>query len=168
MQSESFRSEIDGLYSSHHDWLRSWFYRRLGCNQAAADFTQDLFLRLIRRRKTLEAREPRAFLTTIAHGMLVDHWRRRDIERAWIESREALADMESPSAEEQSLYMDLLVQLDKRLDKLKPRTREAFLLAQLEGLTIPAIAKRLDVSRATIERDLVRAMKSCLLLNQEN
>lgn len=39
--------------------------------------------------------------------------------------------------------------------------REAFLLAQLDGLTLPRIAEKLGVSRATVERDLAKAFAAC-------
>ena len=42
--------------------------------------------------------------------------------------------------------------------------REAFLLAQLDGLTCPQIAQRLGVSKATVERDLAKALHACYRL----
>ncbi|MFP3408896.1 sigma factor-like helix-turn-helix DNA-binding protein, partial [Pseudomonas sp. SIMBA_065] len=42
--------------------------------------------------------------------------------------------------------------------------RQAFLLAQLDGLSIVQIAQQLDVSRATIERDLAKALGVCYRL----
>lgn len=50
------------------------------------------------------------------------------------------------------------------LDQLKPRVREAFLLAQLDGLTCAQIALRLGVSKATVERDLSKALHACYRL----
>ena len=40
--------------------------------------------------------------------------------------------------------------------------RQIFILSRLEGLTQPMIAQQLDVSLATVERDLRRAFLHCL------
>ena len=45
--------------------------------------------------------------------------------------------------------------------------REAFLLAQLDGLTCAQIALRLGVSKATVERDLAKALHACYRLRYE-
>jgi len=50
------------------------------------------------------------------------------------------------------------------LSLLKPRVRQAFLLARLDGLTCAQIAEKLGVSRATIERDLATALQHCYRL----
>ncbi len=59
------------------------------------------------------------------------------------------------------MILDTLERLDRALHQLKPRTREAFLLAQLDGLSIARIAAHLKVSRATVERDLAKALAAC-------
>ena len=57
-----------------------------------------------------------------------------------------------------------LERLDRALQALKPRVRQAFLLAQIDGVSIAQIAQQLDVSRATIERDLAKALGVCYRL----
>ena len=42
--------------------------------------------------------------------------------------------------------------------------KQAFLLAQLDGLTCAQIAKQLDVSVSTVERDLAKALQHCYRL----
>ena len=69
-----------------------------------------------------------------------------------------------PSEETRLLILDSLERIDRLLDQLKPRVREAFLLAQLDGLTCQQIALRLGVSKATVERDLAKALHACYRL----
>ncbi|PAV71393.1 hypothetical protein WR25_07180 [Diploscapter pachys] len=69
--------------------------------------------------------------------------------RGWLGARQRL------------LILDTLERLDLALQRLKPRARQAFLLAQLDGLSLTQIAQRLDVSRATVERDLAKALGVC-------
>lgn len=153
------------LYTDHHGWLRGWLRNKLGCAADAADLAQDTFLRLLNRadagRTTQELRQPRAYLTRIAQGLVIDHWRRRDIEKAYLDALATMPEAEVPSPETRLLIIDTLMRIDAALDALKPRARQAFLLAQLEGWSGPSIAEQLGVSLATIERDLNAAWQQC-------
>lgn len=151
------------LYRTHHSWLHSWLIRHIGCRENAADLAQDTFMRLLKSRQR-PLREPRAYLSSIARGLMIDQYRRRELERAYVESIQRLPEHEIPSEESRLLILDSLERIDRMLDLLKPRVREAFLLAQLEGLTCLQIAEQLGVSRATVERDLAKALQHCYRL----
>lgn len=157
-------TEIALLYRAHHTWLRGWLRSRVGCHEHAADLAQDTFVRLLRARQVSPLKEPRAYLSSIARGLMIDQYRRRALERAYQESLAHLGEGESPSEEHRLVILDTLERLDRTLQQLKPRARQAFMLAQLDGLSIPQIALRLNVSRATIERDLARAVGVCYRL----
>src|SRR5690606_40403318 len=85
-------ANIESLYCDHHGWLQAWLRRRLGNSSDAADLAHDTFLRILGRGQREQIWEPRAYLATIANGLVVSHWRRRELERAWLE---ALADRKS-------------------------------------------------------------------------
>ncbi|OLS60312.1 sigma-70 family RNA polymerase sigma factor [Pseudomonas putida] len=152
------------LYRTHHSWLRGWLSRRVGCHEHAADLAQDTFVRLLKSRQASPLREPRAYLSSIARGLMIDQFRRRELERAYLQSIEALPAQEVPSEEDRLLILDALERIDRMLDRLKPRARQAFLLAHLDGLSCPQIAAKLEVSRATVERDLALALQHCYRL----
>ena len=156
--------QVDHLYQHHHAWLRGWLRGRVGCHEQAADLAQDTFVRLLRARQSTALREPRAYLSSIARGLMIDQFRRRALERAYLESLVSLPEQVAPSEEQRVIILDTLERLDEVLQRLKPRTREAFLLAQLDGLSLVQIADRLQVSRATVERDLARALATCYRL----
>src|SRR6218665_1313956 len=91
---------VESLYTHHHGWLQGWLRRRLGDSWDAADVAQDVFMRLLTRRApaaAMDLRTPRAYLSTIAHGLVVDHWRRRELERAWLETLAQLPEPQAPS-----------------------------------------------------------------------
>ncbi|WP_420992989.1 sigma-70 family RNA polymerase sigma factor [Cupriavidus sp. 30B13] len=155
---------IHALYSDHHRWLQGWLGRKLGNAFDAADVAQDVFMRLLARPAAVEMREPRAYLSTIAHGLVVERWRRRELELAWLETLAALPEPEAPSPESRLLFLEALIAVDAMLDSLKPKVRTAFLLAQLDGLTCPQIATRLGVSLSTVERYIASALRHCYQL----
>ncbi|MBK4989145.1 sigma-70 family RNA polymerase sigma factor [Pseudomonas sp. S36] len=157
-------TEVALLYQSHHAWLRAWLNSRVGCSEHAADLAQDTFVRLLRARQVSPLREPRAYLSSIARGLMIDQFRRRALERAYQESLAHLPEAEIPSEEHRLVILDSLERLDRALHQLKPRARQAFLLAQLDGLSLVQISQCLHVSRATVERDLAKAFQVCYRL----
>ena len=157
-------SAIAELYFDHHHWLQGWLRKKLGCPHHAADLAHDTFMRLLRPgERAAEARAPRAYLATIARGLLIDHWRRQDIERAWLDTLAALPEPLAPSPEARALLLETLLRIDALLDQLPPRVREAFLLAQLDGLTYREIGAQLGVGERMVKKYMARAMAHCLL-----
>jgi hypothetical protein len=96
--------------------------------------------------------EPRAFLRTLAHGVVVNHWRRQDIDSAWLESLAASPMPMAPSPEERLMALETLCRIDAMLDKLNSKARSAFLMSQLDGLTYAEIATRLAVSERMVKK----------------
>lgn len=152
---------IDVLYTDYCGWLRQLLYRRVGCHETASDLTQDVFVRLLGKQALPPVREPRAYLARIAHGLAVDHVRRKAIERAWLDSLAAMPGAHAPSAEEHCEVIDALTRIDALLLGLRPRVRSVFLLSRVEGLSYPAIAERLSVSLSTVEKDMAQALRHC-------
>lgn len=157
-------TDLHTLYSNHHGWLLNWLRKKLGCPHNAADLAQDAFIRLLGGHEAHYLREPRALLTTIARGLMIDHWRRQELERAYLDALAHLPEPVTPSPEVQLLVMELLAQIDALLDGLRPRIRTAFLMAQLDGLTGKQISVQLGVSERMVKKYLAEAMMHCLLL----
>jgi RNA polymerase sigma-70 factor (ECF subfamily) len=163
----STTDDVGSLYSSHHGWLHNWLWRKLGCRDGAADIAHDTFVRLLDAGTVETLREPRAYLSTIANGLLVNHWRRLTLERAYLEAL-ALQDAAlEPSPEERALTLEALMQVDAMLAKLSSKAREAFLLSQIDGLTYAAIAEHLQVSERMVKKYMAQAMLQCLLISNQ-
>jgi RNA polymerase sigma-70 factor (ECF subfamily) len=167
LQPEAPIQSIDALYSSHHGWLRRWLQRKLGCAHQAADIAHDTFMRVLRRPLVSPLREPRAYLTTIAHSLVVNHWRRVALERAYLEELACLAESSVPSPEDRALILEALCAVDALLSKLPEKARHAFLLAQIDGMTYREIAVELGVSERMVKKYMSRAMLHCLSAPQE-
>ncbi|WP_198970608.1 sigma-70 family RNA polymerase sigma factor [Xylophilus sp. ASV27] len=156
---------VHALYTAHHGWLQDWLRRRLGCAHRAADLAQDTFVRVLLRPQVLPTlREPRAYLTTLAKGVVSEHWRRQALERAYLEALAALPEPHALSPEDRLQLLQTLDEIDAMLDGLPPRAREAFVLSQLEGLTYAQIGARLALSERTVKRYMAQAFERCLAL----
>lgn len=154
---------VDTLYTHHHGWLQGWLRKKLGSASDAADLAHDVFLRVLASRRAVELREPRAYLTTIAHGLMVNHIRRREIERAYLQTLAQLPEPQWPSAETMAILVETLTAVGAMLDGLPPRVREAFLLSQFDGLSYAEIADKMATSVNMVQKYMVRAMQHCYL-----
>jgi RNA polymerase sigma-70 factor (ECF subfamily) len=163
----SLRSAVNDLYCDHQGWLNGWLRKRLGNAFDAADLTQDTFVRVIKARNALEIREPRPYLSMIARGLLVDLFRRRSLEQAYLEAVRAMPELQQPSLEEQAILLQALVEIDRLLQGLGARVKQAFILSQFEGLTYPQIAVQLGISPRTVNNYMAKAMEHCCLMQIE-
>jgi len=159
---------IHTLYSEHHGWLHGWLRRKLGDAHHAADLAHDTFVRILTacraQELALEAlREPRAYLTTVAGRVLLNHYRRLSLEQAWLAALAAQPEPFAVSPEERLSILQTLNEVDALLDALPPRTRTVFLLSQLEGLTYAQIAGRMDIALRTVKRHMAQAFEECLV-----
>jgi len=159
--------EMRSLYVDHHPWLQGWFRQRMGDAHQAADLAHDTFMRLLAgggagRARPLRA--PRAYLKTVASRLLVDHWRRQDIERSYLAVLAAQPEASAPSPEVRMLVIESLMEIVALLERLKPQVREVFLLVRIEGLSCPQAAARIGRSVATVERHLAQALAHCYRL----
>lgn len=160
---------VQTLYSHHHGWLQAWLRRRLGCTDDASDLAQDTFVRLLGRPAQSLApeamREPRAYLVTVARGLLIDFWRRGELERAYLEDLAHQTPALQPSPEERLAAVQMLQAVDALLRALTPRTREAWLLSRLDGLTQAEIAGRMQVSVPRVRQYLASALRQAYQLH---
>ncbi|RQO51453.1 sigma-70 family RNA polymerase sigma factor [Pseudomonas sp. KBW05] len=160
-------ADIRALYIDHHAWLLGWLRKRLHHGDSAADLAQDTFVHILGKPERLqELRQPRAWLSTVAHGLLVDRVRRQRVERAYLEAIAHLPEAEVPSPESQLILLQTLARVDALLDGLRPKVRMAFLLSRLEGLSYKEIAGRLGVSLGSVEKYMACAIRHCYLAQQ--
>jgi len=157
----ALHAHVHLLYSEHHGWLQGWLRQKLGNAFDAADLAQDTFVRVLRAPGLDRVEEPRAYLTTVARNLLINHVRRRAIERAYLDALSLLPEPVAPSPEARLVVLETLVEIDRRLSGLPAQAKQAFLLAQLEGLGQAEIAAELGISVSTVKRHLAKAAMRC-------
>jgi RNA polymerase sigma-19 factor, ECF subfamily len=150
------------LYIDHHGWLFGWLRKKLRCPSDAADLAQDTFVRVMQSDGLAQLREPRAFLTTTAGRLLIDHLRRRKLEQSYLAAIALHApDVAAPSAEEHQAALETLAALSTMLEMLPPKPRQAFLMYRLEGVPHADIAARLGVSVSMVKQYLAAVLMQC-------
>jgi RNA polymerase sigma factor (sigma-70 family) len=154
--------QLGALYAEHHGWLAGWLGRRLNCSFLGADLAQDTFTRILGAGHALDLREPRAYLTTIAKGLVSTHLQRKKLEQAYLDALMLLPEESCPSPEERMLVLEVLTEIDSVLDALPAKVRQTFLLSQLDGLSYAEIGELLDLSVSTVKRHMVLAFRHCV------
>jgi RNA polymerase sigma-70 factor (ECF subfamily) len=137
-----------------------------------ADLLQDIYLRVYdsARRELPQSTRPFVFVT--AHNVLVDRVRREKvIPLETVESIEALGvAAEAPGVEESIVAREELRRVQAALDELPPRSREAIVLRQVNGLSRREIAVRMGIAEQTVKWHLnagVRALAEIFYGNPE-
>jgi len=154
------------LYSEHHGWLKGWLNKRLGNHGDAADLAQDTFFRLLLAPgDCLESNPaPRPYLATIAKRLMLNLYRRRTLEQAYLEALAHVSANRTPTLERQILVIEALHEIDAILSRLPTKARKAFLLCQIDGCDQQTIAHTLGVSIRTVQRYLTMAFEECIVL----
>ena len=157
-------SGIETLYGDHHGWLQSLLRRRLGDSFDAADLAHDAFMRLLHKPRQFDSFEgARAYLSTVARGLCIDLWRRREVEQAWRDAMAAQPCPVEPSPEQRAIVVETLCRIGDMLRRLPEKAANAFLMAQAYGMTYREIAVRLGVSERMVKKYMAQAMLHCML-----
>ena len=159
--------ELLDAYLSKRDDLVRYFTARLRSASAAEDLIQDLYIRLASLERTGPIENPSAFLYRLASNLMLDRLRseRRSGARdaSWLQTRRVEVDGESiaddPSAEQVVYARQRLSLTAQAIAELPPRTRRAFELHKLQGMTQEETAQVLGVSRKTIEKQISTALQ---------
>lgn len=159
--SPSLSAHVESLYLAHHGWLQGWLRKKVGNAFDAADLAQSTFLKVLGAKGLDQLQEPRAYLTTIARNLLINQVRRRAIEQAYLDALAAMPEPVAPPPEVRHMVLETLVEIDRRLGRLPALAKQAFLLAQLEGLGHGEIAAELGISISTVKRHLAKAAMRC-------
>ena len=130
---------FETLYKRHRGAVYRFILRAVKQRSTAEELFQDAWMRVI------EAREryaPQArfttWLYTIAHNLLVDHWRRKGL--TLVELNEELNAASPDNPARQAEAREALTRFMHALEALPAAQREAFLLHEEGGLSVAEIA----------------------------
>ena len=150
---------VEELFAKHHNEIYAYLLRMLRDTELAADLTQDAFVKAYKAYDALQKPEnARAWLYQIAHRVALDDLRRRRIVRFVPLVGEARTT--TPSAEHLVMEARLSGDLQRALQKIPERQRQALLLAELHDMTGLELAAALGVSHVAARALLTRARES--------
>lgn len=150
---------VEDLFARYQGEIYAYLARMLRDPELAADLAQDAFVKAYRAYDALQKPEnARAWLYQIAHRVALDDLRRRRIVRFVPLVGEARST--APSAERQAMDARLSGDLQRALDRIPERQRQALLLAELHDMTGVELAAAMGVSHVAARALLTRARES--------
>jgi len=150
---------VEDLFARHQNEIYAYLLRMLRDPEAAADMTQDAFVKAYKAYDSLQKPEnARAWLYQIAHRVALDSFRRNRIIRFVPLVGEARNT--APSAEHLVMEARLSSELQRALERIPERQRSALLLAELHDLTGVELAAALGVSHVAARALLTRGRES--------
>jgi RNA polymerase sigma-70 factor (ECF subfamily) len=130
---------FETLYRRHRGPLYRFVLRAIKQRSAAEELFQEVWIRVIESRSRYA---PRArfttWLYTIAHNLLVDHWRKKGLSLVSLDAEDVPLDSANPARQVEA--RESLARLLDILEKLPAAQREAFLMHQEAGLSVAEIA----------------------------
>jgi RNA polymerase sigma factor (sigma-70 family) len=145
----------------HEPALRGWLLRNTLPGIDAGDVIQESYTILAELESVDAIRHPRAYLFQVARSVIVRHVRRaRIVPIHTVEDLDQLDHPDSsPSPEQYAIDRDELRQLARAIAAMPPKTREAFVLRRVEGLSQRDIATQMRISENTVETHISRGIQ---------
>lgn len=151
---------FDQLFSKYSKRLYYFAIGYLGSKEDAEGLVQEVFLLVWDKRKGLkEHLSFNAFLYTVTYNAIRKYFRKKARAKKYLDKfledydgkhNKTVADIE---------YNNLLELANKAIEKLPEKRKLIFQLSRHKGLTNMEIAKRLDISKKTVENQIHSALK---------
>ncbi|WP_129778195.1 RNA polymerase sigma factor [Peristeroidobacter soli] len=145
----------------HEPALRAWLGRKQRSGINVDDIVQEAYTILASQPAYQAIRHPRGYLFQIAHSLVVRH-----IRRARIVDIQAVEDLDqwdtagaAPSLEQGAIARDELRYLAETIAVMPEKTREAFILRRVRGLSHRDIARQMKISESTVEKHIARGLR---------
>ena len=150
--------DLHDLFRLHSRDVNRYLQRRVSSKEAAADLTQDLFLRLLTKQPPGMVSDRKGYLLKAAGNLAINHNKReRLISFGDPSDLDHVAD-DTPSPERILLSRQELDIVASILAEIPPVQREIFILSRLEGWTFDAIGKRLGMPLKTVYGQMARVL----------
>ena len=148
---------FETLYTRHRASLFRFVLRSIKARAAAEELFQEIWMRVIEARATYRASARfTTWIYTIAHNRMVDHWRRAGLTLVSLDSDDLPANDPGPQRHVEG--REALARFAAALEALPAAQREAFLLHEEAGLTVPEIAAATGSNEETAKSRLRYAM----------
>lgn len=130
---------FETLYARHRGGLFRFVLRAIKDRGVAEELFQEIWVRVIesRGRYAPKARFT-TWLYTIAHNLMVDHWRRKGLSVVALDGEDVASEGANPARQAEG--REALARLLQAIEALPAAQREVFLLHQEGGLSVAEIA----------------------------
>ena len=158
---DSNRISFKTLFNRYHDQLFRFVVYKVQDADTAKDITQETFLRVWKKRKSLQPEK--SFFSLIARistNLCHDHFRHSEVR---IRNKDRIPNLskshlDNPEEVVQAKEIEKIIRNLVHY-KLPEKCKVIFILSRVEGLSNQEISIRLDLSIRTVENQIYRALK---------
>ena len=163
MSKDRQRLELETAFIQNRTQLCNTAQAIVGARDRAEDVTQSAYLKVLELSPGFIVRQPLSYCFQVVRHLAIDYRRRLMLEsRLMTDDSEAQFIAGHGSPEQTVISRQDIALVESALNELPPRTRTAFTLYRLNGLTQREIAVELGVSATLVNfliRDAVEALK---------
>jgi len=151
---------FDKLFSKYSKKLYYFAKGYLGSKEDAEGLIQEVFLMVWNKRKELkENLSFNAFLYTVTYNAIRKYFRKKAREKKYLDRFLVDYDGKYNKTVTDIEYNNLLELANEAIEKLPEKRKLIFQLSRHKGLSNIEIAKRLDISKKTVENQIHSALK---------
>ncbi|WP_296526339.1 sigma-70 family RNA polymerase sigma factor [Rhodoplanes sp.] len=145
-----------------YDTIRARLTRSLGSRELAEEVLQETYLRLQRSDAAGVVRQPESYIFRVALNLATDQRReeRRRASRAEVLATLRHQDGPPDLSREMEARSDVEA-LKTVLAQMPSRRRAILIAARVDGMSHEAIAKRFNISRTMVQKELRQAVRHC-------
>ncbi len=153
------RGEMKKIFQEHYRTVYLRIYRFVKQKETAEDLTQEVFLKLWRKKNQLEITDSLgAYLATMAYHEAMGFLRKNSATITDIDEQSVTK--VGTDGNQEVNRMDLQQQINTGVNQLPPRCKSVFVLSRFEGKSYKEIAEIMNISPKTVEHQLSKALKS--------
>jgi RNA polymerase sigma-70 factor (family 1) len=155
---EHLYRQFQTVFNTYYNSLCNYAFTFVKNEDTSEDIVQEIFIKIWEGRRELLLEEGvRYYLFTAVRNNCIT-WLRQKKNTGTVEWNEDLLNEPVPE-KEMGGFEDYELLLQKAIDRLPPKCREAFLLSRFSNMTYKQIGASLGISVKTVENQLGKALK---------
>ena len=145
----------------HEPALRAWLRQKRGSGIDPDDVIQETYTVLYSLKSVEGIHSPKAYLYRVAQSVVARHVRRQHV--VPIQAAEDLESLgipdEGSGPEQAAISRDELRRTAEAIASMPDKTREAFILRRVHGLSQRDVAREMKISESTVEKHIARGIR---------
>lgn len=160
---------LDALIKRYWVSLAEYSARMLGDVDGGKDVAQEVFVRLWSQRESWQTGSVRSYLYKVARNLTIDEQRKREVRGRWAKRAQPPDRLRVPTPADVLAERELHAALERAIQRLPTRRREAFVLGHIHGLPYRQVAEVMGISSQTAANQMAMALDDLrVLLAEEN
>jgi RNA polymerase sigma-70 factor (ECF subfamily) len=148
------------LYEKYYAYLCSYAFRILANREESKEVVQEIFIKIWNGREKLpKINNIEAYLIKAVKNEAVNHLKKQKNDDHEKQELMILLKTKELGSEDMIYKKEVADEMDKAINTLSDKTKEAFVLKRLEGKSLKEVASIMNISEKGVERNITRALK---------